>query len=138
MTNPAPRPALRKAPDAHIHPAAPQEPRLLRHASTAEPAEPTTAQPTAAEPTAAEQATVAGIRSSSPLSGPPGGTTSDSLRRAGKRGRSRPPGKESGKKVALTVQIPKSLRKEFRAAIKADRQSADAVVATLLRSWLDG
>ena len=40
--------------------------------------------------------------------------------------------------MTLTVKIPKSLRKEFNAALKADRKDADAVVTSLLRSWLDG
>ena len=139
---PAPRPALKKAADAHIHPAAPDHrPVLLRHAADSE-AEAKAASEAAAATGTPEAASgkVKAQRSTAPgkgssLSGPLGGNTSDSMRRsrAGDR-----PAKVSGKKVTLTVKIPKSLRKEFNAALKADRKDADAVVTSLLRSWLDG
>lgn len=139
---PAPRPALKKAADAHIHPAAPDHrPALLRHAAASDADSKAASEPAGA--TGAPEAPAAKVkaqRSTAPakvssLSGPLGGNTSDSIRRsrAGDR-----PAKVSGKKVTLTVKIPKSLRKEFNAALKADRKDADAVVASLLRSWLDG
>jgi hypothetical protein len=141
-TVPAPRPALRKAADAHVHPAAPgRGPHLLRHppAGPAPAPEPTEAplalvpEPGGAVPAAAAREVVGG------LSRPPGGTTSDSLRRAGRRAGDRKVKLAKGdKKVKLTVEIPKSLRTEFQAALKADRKKADAVVAGLLRTWLDG
>ena len=36
----------------------------------------------------------------------------------------------------LGVKVPKSLRKDFRAAVKADKKDPDAVVTALLRAWL--
>lgn len=141
MSTPPPRPALKKAADAHVHPAAPGQPHALRHAPAAVPspraADPGAADADAAPAGGASVAPITSARSGSRLSGPPQGTTSDSLRRSGKRGGHRP-AKDTTKTVKLTVSIPKSLRKELRAAVKADRTSADAVVTTLLRSWLDG
>jgi hypothetical protein len=32
--------------------------------------------------------------------------------------------------------VPKSLRKDFRAAVKADKKDPDAVVTALLTAWL--
>lgn len=136
MSTPPPRPALKKAADAHVHPAAPGQPHALRHAPAAVPS-PRAADPGAVPADGASVAPITSAPSGSRLSGPPKGTTSDSLRRSGKRGGHRPP-KATTKTVKLTVAIPKSLRKELRAAVKADRTSADAVVTTLLRSWLDG
>ena len=49
-----------------------------------------------------------------------------------------PEGFYAEKKVELTVKVPKSLRKDFRAALKADKKDADEVVTALLRAWLDG
>jgi hypothetical protein len=63
-----------------------------------------------------------------------GGTTSDALRAAGKRTRRQA---RTDKRVELTVQVPKGLRKEFRAALKAEQLDADEVVSTMLRVWLD-
>jgi hypothetical protein len=70
------------------------------------------------------------------LSGPLRGTTSDSLRAAAKRARTRPSGKAEAKPVDLGVKVPKSLRKDFRAAVKADKKDPDAVVTALLKAWL--
>lgn len=154
--SPAPRPALKKAADAHIHPAAPgQRPFLLRHAGQA----PAAGEPQPDASIDADAASAAGQhksqregakakdgnggRAADPitkvgtLSKPLAGNTSDSLRRPGRRAGGRTP-KASGKKVEFSVKIPKSLRKEFRTALKAERKDADAVVASLLRSWLDG
>jgi hypothetical protein len=49
MTNPAPRPALRKAEDSSVHPAAPVRPSRTRSRATAVPAQPTS--PVEAPPT---------------------------------------------------------------------------------------
>ncbi len=140
MNTPAPRPALKKAGDAHIHPAAPSGPHQLRHAeeATAVPAPRTDPDSPAPGTQAAPEGgavprTVAGHR----LSGPLRGTTSDSLRAAAKDARRR--SRRSGEKtVELTVKVPKTLRKEFRAALKADTKDADQVVTALLRAWLNG
>lgn len=124
MSTPTPRPALKKAADAHIHPAAPgHAAHSLRHAAEVE-----------AAAAAAESGT-----SSTPshrLSGPLRGTTSDSLVAAGKGGR-RGPRRSEGKPVELTVKVPKSLRKEFRAAAKARKQDPDEIVTVLLQAWLE-
>ncbi len=126
MSTPAPRPALKKAADAHIHPAAPHHPAgALRPASVVE-AE-------AAAAGAAGNADAPGARTR--LSGPLRGTTSDSLRAAGKAGRRRARQAQE-KRVELTVKVPKSVRKDFRAAVKADGRDADEVVTDLLRTWL--
>lgn len=152
---PAPRPALRKAADALVHPAAPgQGPHLLRHppagpepapAPAESPAPTLVPVPTdATEPSTGKAQPSTGKAPGAKetgrgLSKPPGGTTSDSLRRAGRRAGDRKVKLAKGdKKVKYTVEIPRSLRKEFQAALKADRKDADAVVAGLLRSWLDG
>ena len=128
MSTPAPRPALRKAADAHIHPAAPGHPvGALRPASEIE-----------AEAARAAEPTTPAIPEQRRLSGPLRGTTSDSLRAAGRAGRRRASNGAAEKKVELTVKVPKSLRKDFRAALKADKKDADEVVTALLRAWLDG
>jgi hypothetical protein len=126
VTTPAPRPALRKAADAHVHPADPSGSHRLR------PAGQTPAPP--AEPIPAPAPTVPAVPAPRRLSGPLNGITSDSLRAAGRRGRRRA---DDGKLVELTVKLPKSLRKEFRAALKAQDRQADDVLAALVRAWLD-
>jgi hypothetical protein len=130
VSTPAPRPALRKAADAHVHPADPSGRHRLRPAGAAPAAAPagTPAEPTPATPP------IPTVPAPRRLSGPLNGITSDSLRAAGRRGRRRPPNE---KLVELTVQLPKSLRKEFRAALKQQEQQADDVVAALVRAWLD-
>lgn len=130
MSTPTPRPALRKAADAHIHPAAPgHSARGLRHAEDVADAE--APQPEPSDP----QPTRAGHR----LSGPPTGTTSDSLRTGkGGRRRARADKAPEEKRVDLGVQVPKSLRKELRAAAKASRRTPDEIVTALLRGWLQG
>jgi hypothetical protein len=70
------------------------------------------------------------------LSGPLRGTTSDSLRAATKKARNRPSGKADQKPVDLGVKVPKSVRKDFHAAVKADKKDPDAVVTALLKAWL--
>lgn len=117
MSTPAPRPALQKSPDAHIHPAAPGH-----KASALRPVE----APFKGEVEPAQHR----------LSGPLRGTTSDSLRNATRKARRPPRGKAGDKAVPLEVRVPKSLRKEFRAAVKADKKDPDAVVTALLRAWL--
>ena len=127
MSAPKPRPALKKAADAHVHPAAPgHSSRGLRQAPDSAPE---------LEADGAPTSNGSGHR----LSGPLGGTTSDSLRSSAKGGRRGSQGRSAKpeKSVDLTVRVPKSLRKEFRAATKARKQDPNDVVTALLRSWLD-
>lgn len=135
MSKPAPRPALKKSADAHVHPAAPGHSlNDLRPA------------PDSAEPTTGpEVAPAAGGAAQQPeedgqqprLSGPLRGNTSDSLRAATRKARRRPRGADTDKLVDLNVRVPKKLRKQFRAAVKGDKKDPDAVVTALLKAWLD-
>jgi hypothetical protein len=125
VSTPTPRPALKKAADAHIHPAAPgHAAHSLRHAAEVEAAAVTAA---GTDPSGAP---------AHRLSGPLRGTTTDSLVTPGKGGR-RGDRRSGGKPVELTVKVPKSLRKEFRAAAKARKQDPDEIVTVLLRAWLE-
>ena len=138
MSTPTPRPALRRAADADVHPAAPgHSPRQLRHAADL----PVPRPDSDTDPTAPDTPVAPSGKSGGKghrLSGPPTGTTSDMLRAAGKRGRRAARGLPAEKSVELTVKVPRSLRKEFRAAVKANRTDADEVVTSLLRAWLHG
>ena len=148
MTAPEPRPALRKAPDAHIHPAAPGHAlhTLLPAApnpmaAVAVPAPRTDAEGTGAPPVGGAgqgpDAVPAQDRTTiHRLSGPLRGTTSDGLRAATRRARPARTGKSAEKAVDLGVKVPKSLRKEFRAAARADKKDPDVIVTALLKSWL--
>jgi hypothetical protein len=145
MSTPAPRPALKKAADAHIHPAAPgHSVHSLRRApdDIPAPAPPRDdAVPTtpghAPEPAGTSGASGAsGADTPHRLSGPLRGTTSDSLRAAAKKARKPPTGRAAEKPVDLGVKVPKSLRKDFRAAVKSDGKDPDAVVTALLKAWL--
>jgi hypothetical protein len=137
MSTPAPRPALKKAADAHIHPAAPGHSLHTLRPAVDAPELPEPHQD--GEPAALGGAPlVKSSGNSGPhrLSGPLRGTTSDSLRAAAKKARHRPSGKAEEKPVDLGVKVPKSLRKDFRAAVKADKKDPDAVVTALLKAWL--
>ncbi len=137
MSTPAPRPALKKAADAHIHPAAPgHSVHSLRPAAPAEaPGAPGSAE-SPGEASLVESAGRSTDTAQHRLSGPLRGTTSDSLRAAAKKARTRPSGKADEKPVDLGVKVPKSVRKDFRAAVKADKRDPDAVVTALLKAWL--
>jgi hypothetical protein len=162
VNTPAPRPALKKAADAHIHPAAPGHPtHVLGHpsdqgvagspalpqprsdpdssapAADQKEAEQKAADPTTGSPKAGTGTTGRGTALHR-LSGPPSGTTSDSLRAGSKSGRSRGRGRPAEKTVEITFKVPKSVRKEFLAAIKADKRNPDEVATALLRAWLHG
>lgn len=133
MSTPTPRPALRKAADAHIHPAAPgHSTRGLKQAADS-----------AAEQEdgdrAAESVTTQAPEAGHRLSGPIRGNTSDSLRGGAKGGhrRSGQRARKPEKTVDLTVQVPKSVRKDFRAAVKAGKKDPNEVVTALLLAWLD-
>lgn len=137
MSTPAPRPALKKAADAHIHPAAPGHSlhSLRPAAPDPDPGMPVPAEPSPQAPLATPSGR-ANDTAQHRLSGPLRGTTSDSLRSAAKKARTRPSGKAAEKPVDLGVKVPKSVRKDFRAAVKADKRDPDAVVTALLKTWL--
>ncbi|HYN55582.1 MAG TPA: hypothetical protein VES03_00140 [Motilibacterales bacterium] len=140
MSTPAPRPALKKAADAHIHPAAPGHAlHTLRPAADGDPSLPEPgrgAEPSRTSAPLAKSGSKSGDAGQHRLSGPLRGTTSDSLRAAAKTSRSRPSGRAEEKPVDLGVKVPKSVRKDFRAAAKADKKDPDAVVTALLKAWL--
>jgi hypothetical protein len=137
MSTPAPRPALKKAADAHIHPAAPGHSLHTLRPATDTPVLPEPRKDPEPAPAGAPPASSSEAGDTTPhrLSGPLRGTTSDSLRAAAKKARTRP-GKAADKTVDLGVKVPKSVRKDFRAAVKADKKDPDAVVTALLRTWL--
>lgn len=136
MSTPTPRPALKKSADAHIHPAAPGHPiRALRPAPDSSTPAPESHTDDSAGGDSKSAAAPAGSEPHR-LSGPLRGTTSDSLRSATRKARTPPKGKAADKPVDLGVRVPKSLRKEFRAAVKADKKDPDAVVTAMLKAWL--
>lgn len=144
MITPTPRPALRKAPDANIHPADP--------AQAAGPApvpgpRVSDAPPVARSSKAVTDPRVVRLPSAAPtsrgkrLSGPPRGATSDTLRPVKEVRRPEPatPPKRNvakEKQVDLAVKVPKSLRKDLRAAAKSAGRTPDEVVASLIRVWI--
>ena len=141
MSTPAPRPALKKAADAHIHPAAPGHSlHTLRPAAPADPLptpEPVPAVgPISVDAPPAKSAAKSGDATQHRLSGPLRGNTSDSLRAATARARTRTSGKSAEKTVDLAVKVPKSLRRDFRAAAKAAKKDPDVIVTALLKAWL--
>lgn len=119
---PQPRPALKRAEDADLHPALSVAPAQvptqlardtgLRRAKEQSPAEETVA--------------VKGKRKGKKFQGA-GRATSDSL-----RGR---PDKDA-KPVKLDVKVPKKLRNEIRAIAKHSGTSVDAIVSQALADWL--
>ena len=149
--NPSPRRALRKAPDATVHPAAP----VVSDGASVTPAVVKSA--TLPIRPVAELRPVLGI----------GGSTSDVLRKAPKRkagGKKAPKTgapkagvkKGQGKKaeaetkakkgqrkrherrVDLRVKVPKEVRQELRRNAKARGTSVDDVVTVVLEGWIDG
>lgn len=133
VTNPAPRPALRKAPDARVHPAAPvvgpdSPPGVVQPKPMAGAKAPTHLRP------------VVGI----------GGSTSDVLRRvpdeAGKADskKAKKQAKKAAKaerkrrhaRVELQVKVPKDVRNQLRKNAKARGTSVDDVVTSVLEGWL--
>lgn len=139
-TNPTPRPALRKAPDATIHPAAPVaddsldpvvNPKSAKKAGKQLEARPTHLRP------------VVGL----------GGSTSDVLRRApegddkkgqgknkskGDKKRAKKAAKVHQRRVDLKVKVPKDVRRALRSNAKARGTSVDDVVTNVLQGWLHG
>ncbi len=131
--NPGPRPALRKAPDATVHPAAPV-------AAEAAPGVPVVA-------AKVEQPRPVHLR---PVTGL-GGSTSDVLRPAPKkksqkrmeksakaqRKQEKKDRERNARRVDLHVQVPKSVRRDLRQNAKARGTSVDDIVTSVLEGWLD-
>lgn len=108
MINPPPRPALRKAPDAHVHPVAP--------VPAAVPATlPATVPPQARRP---ELRPVVGI----------GGRTSDTLV---------PKSTKKAKRSTLEVKVPKPVLKAARQRAKTRGEQLDDVVAAALQTYAE-
>jgi len=138
--NPTPRPALRKAPDATIHPAAPVADDSLSPV----------VEPTAPKKSARKEERPAHLR---PVTGL-GGSTSDVLRRApeideptkdkatksakGSKKRRKKAAKVHQRRVDLKVKVPKDVRQALRSNAKARGTSVDDVVTNVLQGWLHG
>lgn len=156
--NPAPRPALRRAPDADVHPAAPKHgpdaaggvaPRPAAEGAaplTAPGGVPVDAAPPAEPPAPPVPPAPVGPAAVGPAAMPrtragvtpqPLPLTGGGLRRA--RGRATSDalrGKGGDKLVDLGVRVPKSLRKQLRQAAESRGMSPDELVALLLRNHL--
>lgn len=133
MTTPQPRPALRRADDAGVHPAlavAPSQapPALRPRPVAAEPPEPGAGRPKAKPDkakgkTKGKNAKAQVAEQRQPLRSA-GHTTSDALRLSG------------SKRVTLQVRVPKSTRKQLRAVAKHSGTSVDELVVSALNDWL--
>lgn len=133
-TNPNPRPALRKAPDASVHPAAP----VVGPADAPPVVAPDARSTSSAAPRPTHLRPVVGL----------GGVTSDGLRKApeekAKKGKGK--GAKQSKKavkvhqrrVELKVKVPKEVRRALRTNAKARGTSVDDVVTNVLQGWLHG
>jgi hypothetical protein len=154
MTNPTPRPALRKAEDATVHPAAPRPARSPRPAAS------TTA--TKAAPALAAEPDVASVVEAEPAPATPargkkkrkfGGATSDHLRMDEAPGADAEPeaparpskrkAQEStrndlmqGKPVDVDVEVPKALRKAAAKRAKSEGLDLQTVVIDLLHGYV--
>lgn len=147
---PQPRPALKRADDAELHPALSMEPtqlptRLAKDLAGQQLATAQAAQDRAGKDRSGKETRKPAGNSErrKPDSGKfaksqkgskpfqsAGQATSDSLR--GKSGKS---GK-SAKQVRLDIQVPKKLRKELRAIAKHSGSSVDSIVTNALTDWL--
>lgn len=134
-SNPHPRPALRKAPDATVHPAAP----------VVGPQDP----PPVVEPAKAAESGKKGASTAKPSHLRPvvglGGVTSDGLRKApedkpkkSKQKQSKKAAKVHQRRVDLKVKVPKDVRRALRTKAKARGTSVDDVVTNVLQGWLHG
>lgn len=151
MTNPTPRPALRKAEDASVHPAAPRPARSPRPAATKAGA-PVAAPVVEPVPAAPDPAPVEAPR---PKAGKKqrkfGGATSDHLRAADpaepRPARPSKPSKRKargstrddlmqGKAVDLDVEVPKALRKAAAKRAKSEGLDLRTVVIDALHAYV--
>jgi hypothetical protein len=149
VTNPSPRPALRKAKDAEVHPAAPQPSRTTQPARPA----PTQVVPApAAPPKRRKPASVPADVITAPVRRFQG-ATSDTMREVdalehivpttavhpkSKRPKKadKPRDLMKGKAVGLDVTVPKELQKAARKRAKAEGLDLDTVVIDLLHTWV--
>ncbi|MFZ0325249.1 MAG: hypothetical protein WAN48_14110 [Actinomycetes bacterium] len=122
--SPEPRPALQKAPDGGMHPAAPRA-AATKHLHPAPHAPATPAEQPTYKPGDLRARKAAGPgKSGKP--GKPGKTSKD---------------KDDGKRteqVTLEVAIPKKLRKAVRKKAEAEGWTLDQTVTYVLRAWIDG
>lgn len=149
MTNPSPRPALRRAPDAHIHPAL-----ALGAVTLIDLREPDSA---------ANQAELAvppaPIETNPPQDAPADRTKGDRKKRAaknakiskkqknekavkaGKKADKKAKAKKKGKKrqladrIDVRREIPPTVRRQLRTSAKARGTSVDEVVTSVLEGW---
>jgi hypothetical protein len=119
---PEPRPALRRAHDGSVHPAAPRAtPEKHLHPA---PSAPAAAVP---EPEPVPQP----VEGSGPFK--PGDLRARKAAKPPKSGK----GKKAEETVPLEVRIPKKLRKALRKRANADNVVIDDVVTDSLSAWLD-
>jgi hypothetical protein len=149
VTNPSPRPALRKAKDAEVHPAAPQPSRT---AQPARPAPTRVVPPPAAPPKRRKPATVPTDIITAPVRRFQGATSDtmrevDALEHIVPTTTVHPKSKQSqqadkprnlmkGKAVDLDVKVPKELHKAARKRAKAEGLDLDTVIIDLLHTWV--
>lgn len=122
MTTPQPRPALRRAPDADLHPAlvvAPEQVPPLRPVSEA-PVAKKKEEPAAKKKSKAPQRPAGRTGAQIFLSA--GHATSDVWR--------------SSKQVQVKVSLPKAVRKELKHVAAATNSSVEQVIARAVREWL--
>jgi hypothetical protein len=120
---PEPRPALQKAPDGAVHPAAAPRTSAPKHLHAA-PQAPTVA----SSPTAQGSGGHGSSRHGVGQDFKPGDLRA---RRAKGKASSEP-------LVALKVDVPKSLRKSARKKAERNGDDLGVVVTSLLRAWVDG
>lgn len=136
MTTPEPRPALRRADDAGVHPAlavAPSHAPPPFSVGSEEPAKPGKARRSPSPrlkvaPEAETETSKGGGKAARTAGGrkfrAAGSATSDALRPA------------RAKQVPLQVRVPKAIRKQLRAVAKNSGASLDEIVVTALNDWL--
>ena len=160
MTNPTPRPALRKAEDATVHPAAPRparspRPSAAKAAPVVEPAPEPVVE--AAPAVAADPAAEAAARKGGKKKRKFGGATSDHLRvedaaearpaKESKPAKATAPSKQraqdstrddlmQGKPTDLDVEVPKALRKAAAKRAKAEGLDLQTVVIDALHAYV--
>jgi hypothetical protein len=114
---PEPRPALKKAPDGAVHPAAAPRTSAPKHLHAA---------PTA--PSAASAPEDGLTKSSQRPDFKPGDLRA---RKAKAKGHSEPT-------VTLKIEVPKSVRKDAKKKAERGGYELDGVIVSLLRAWVDG
>ncbi len=123
MSNPIPRPALRKAPDADIHPAI-ADPAHVTVDLRSQPAVSIPAVSMPAPPTVDTGRTGAKGKITKQADSKKAKSKSNAARRKGKR-------------IELHVRVPRTVRSQLRDTAKARGTSVDDVVSTVLEGWLD-